>query len=403
MRKISKYWIAVIAVFLVTIVLNLIAFSKSFCDLYSVTVYRGLNAVVGFLTGWSRVAIGEIIMYVGALLIVLLVVFAIVGVILFKNKAYRKFLANYAKACLAILLVFLLVFTTNWAIPFRGNVLKVKNSSRTEFAAEEVISVRNQIAEELNETAKLVPRDENGRLITEFSQEEIFEVLRSRSDEFPKLKGHYSKAKAALCSDELEWMGIGGFNYIYTMEPTYNKYVSSISLPVTIAHELCHHKGYYLENEATFLSAVALAESDDPFLKYCGLIEMYNYIDFEAMEAYSDARINDPSLVTDFKALCEEGMIEGPFDENDMTLMAMVLYNYDENIVQVDDVVIDDVLMSLDESNEQYLEEVNETMEETTSEVFTEVSLSGWEIQGDILKENTYSGMTLMILQYYLE
>lgn len=181
MRKISKYWVAMIVIFATTVVLNLVAFSKSFCDWYSVTIYRALNAVIGFLTGWSKVAIGEIIMYIGALLIVLLVVGAIVRLVLFKNQRFKKFYTRYAKTCLAIILVFLLVYTTNWSIPFRGNVLKVEKCTKTTFTNEEVIAVRNMIVTELNETAKIVPRDENGKLITDFTQEELFEALRAKA------------------------------------------------------------------------------------------------------------------------------------------------------------------------------------------------------------------------------
>ena len=32
-----------------------------------------------------------------------------------------------------------------------------------------------------------------------------------------------------------------------------------------------------------------------------------------------------------------------------------------------------------------------------------EIADKGWEMQGEVLGENTYSGITLMLLQYYVE
>ena len=49
-----------------------------------------------------------------------------------------------------------------------------------------------------------------------------------------------------------------------------------------------------------------------------------------------------------------------------------------------------------------YEESVSPVLEETFSEVSAEVADVGWEIQGDILKENTYSGLSLMLLRYFV-
>mgnify|MGYP003299411965 CR=1 FL=1 len=54
-------------------------------------------------------------------------------------------------------------------------------------------------------------------------------------------------------------------------------------------------------------------------------------------------------------------------------------------------------------STEEYENDVNPAVEETFKEASGEIAGSGWEIQADILQENIYSGLNLMLLQYYVE
>ncbi len=396
----SKYWISIVIITALTIVLNIIAFSKSFCDWYTVTVYRAINAVVGTLTGWFKLPLGEIIMYVGALVLVMIPVLGIVRIILLKKKAYKNFYNGYLKICLMTIMLFLLVYTTNWFIPIRGNVLKIEDNTRTVFTDEELEQLRTEIVYKMNEIAAQIPRDENGIVISEYSQKDIAAYMAARGDEFPKLKGHYSQAKESICSPILDMMGIGGYNYIYTMEPSYNRYVDKLYSPVVICHELCHHKGYYLENEASFLSVVVLTESDNLLFQYCGYRELYAYVDNACRRNYVNTKITDPNLKEEFLAVAASINIDTNREYSD-SFMARLLYNY--NFPQLDDIVWDDIENARNESDELYHSEVNAKVEEAISEPVTQVADKGWEVQSNILKENIYDGMLLMYLQYYYD
>ena len=383
MHKRSSYWKVVITLISIMILLNLIAFSKDFCDFYADRVYPVINMVIGTLTSWIPFAMGEMIMYIGALMLIALPVVA--GLLLFlrKRKGYRNFATKYMKTVLMTGVVFLLLYTTNWFIPFRCHIVKVSDNTRTEYTAEEVAILRRNIVNHLNELADQVPRNEEGHLIYDYTQEDIFMAMRDAGDRFPRLKGHYSYAKPAMCSDFLDWMGIGGYNYIYTMEPTYNRYCDPLYLPVLIAHELSHHKGYYRENEAEFLSAIALAECDNPVLKYSAYREMYYYIDADYIDAvYS-------SLYPQNYELTEE----------DLGRLAEVL----RKEPQLSQLVLADFQYAYEEGVASYEENANKFLEENFKGISEEVAETGWEIQGEVLKENSYDGITLLLLQYYFE
>ena len=55
------------------------------------------------------------------------------------------------------------------------------------------------------------------------------------------------------------------------------------------------------------------------------------------------------------------------------------------------------------ESMDCYEENVDKEKEANFQGVSGEIADKGWEMQGEVLGENTYSGITLMLLQYYVE
>lgn len=378
----GKYNLILVILLSLTVLLNLCGFSRTFCNFYTDHIYGVINAIVGRCTSIFPFALGEIIMYLGAVALILLAVFLLLLPFLFRRRRFTSFLKKYSKGILMTLVIFLFVYTTNWFVPFRADVYQVKGTQRKSFTNEEVFNVYSLIVNRINELAEQVPRDADGRLIFDDSYEKIIRVMQDDSEMFPRLAGYYNKPKKALCSMFLDWMGIGGYNYIYTMEPTYNEFVTPLYFPTLIAHEYAHHKGYYKENEAEFISCIALADGDNPFLQYSAYLEMYDYI----VGAYYDCVID--SLGPDFQLSMET-----------VDLFEAVCNQYPTLSKQV----INDVNYAYEIAEEKYEENVNPQLEEAFQETSAEIAETGWEIQGEVLKENSYSGLTLMLLQYYTQ
>lgn len=344
--------------------LFLISFITPFCDFYTDFIYPVINNTLGSVTGIIPFALGEIIMYLAAIYLITVPVLLCFRLFI-KKAGFRKFLSKYIAVFITALLVFLNIYMFNWFIPFRSSVIKV--GERTSFTTLELASVRNMLVNKINELSKEVGRQEDGHIIYDYEYADIIKAMQAKASDYPRLKGHYSPCKIAMCSDFLEWMGIGGYTYPYTMEPTIQKYIGKIYLPTLISHELSHHKGYYRENEANFLSLLSLADSDNYFLQYCAYIEMYYWLESAFMENYEEGN-----------PIYEEA----PFLEKQ---------------------VWTDIITAQNEANDYYEENVNQAAKETFQEVSEDIADKGWEIQGDILQENTYDGVVLMLLQYYLE
>ncbi len=361
-----------LTVFITTLILNLAGFAWPLCDLYAETVYGFLADIFGFL--WSKMpfAAGEILMYLSVVLLALLIIFCILLIFLRKQKKYASFTAVYAKSMLCILVTVLLLYTLNWSLPMRSSVLGEGKFSEREYSLAEYEILRNFVTQNLNEAAGDVPRDEAGNIILlgrEEAEEKIAASMNALSAEYPRLKGYYPPMKAALCSDVLDWMDIGGYTYPYTLEVTCNQYITDLYYPALYAHESSHHQGFYRENEANFIEFLACAKSDDPRIRLAGYLYTYGYVD----NAYQSK--------------------------------LMEVYDKDEAIARYDSQIKVDPQVGIDQSYARKLAKANYDKDQHPLQQYSEtaekVADKGWSTQDRILQEDNYDGVVPLLLHYF--
>ncbi|MCR5215098.1 MAG: DUF3810 domain-containing protein [Eubacterium sp.] len=374
-HRITKYWMAVIIIISTSILMALVGLFPRACDWYTDHIYGGLSDAISRVTAVFPFALGEIIMYMAILLVLLAIIFLILLIFLGKKEAYLKFCKSYYKTILIILFCFIWIYMPLWFVPFCGTTLgKGSQDLRTEFSNEELYILIDYVVEEGNKAAEEIEIDEDGMVHfpdADVQEKLIEDAMLAISDDYPRLKGYYPPVKEALCSDILNRMDIGGYNYPYTMEPTHNKYMNPIYSSLLDAHELCHHHGYYKENEANFLSQLALIESPDPYLRMAACINTYFYL------------IDDYKAVSDVNF--DEGNGESGTQAPEFSERLWYIYNLGY-----------DVADQVYEADAHPLDKIPEA-----DEAIKEISDKGWEVQGDILEENSYDGVVLLLLQYY--
>lgn len=372
MKRISKYKVYMAAVCLLTILLNLLGCIERFCAFYRENIYGYIASALGFLMSFIPFPLGEVLMYVGAMIVISCLAVTISFLFLCKNARYRAFVVRYFKGILAVVCAVLLVYTVNWVLPFRAPRMDVKPAVDRKYSVEEMQLLRNYAVEKANEMALSIARDGEGRIIlSENLHQDISDAMNNISSEFTLLKGYYPREKASLCSSFLEWMNIGGYTYPYTMEVSYNKYIDYLYRPILLSHEQCHHKGYYQEDEATFLSIIACVNSDSKYLQYSGFVELYYYIERD----YARSMLN---VYED--AYAYELMAAQP---------------------KLNEQVKADSADSLKQSEELYRKEVSIKFEEIFKKYAEEASEAGWKAQGEIIGDATYGGCVKYLLEYY--
>lgn len=371
-KRINIYKIYIAVVCLLTIFLNLLGCISGFCAFYKKHIYGYIASILGFVMSPIPVPVGELLMYLGAVMVLIFAVVVVLFAFCRKKSGYAHFAGKYVKIFFAVGCTVLLVYTTNWVIPYRAPHLDVKPEIDRQYGIEELQILRNYAVEQLNAVAQSIERDNSGNiLLPENLRGDIAESMNGIADDFPQLKGYYPNAKASLCSPFLEWMRIGGYTYPYTMEVSYNRYNDDLYLPVLVSHEQSHHKGYYQENEATFLSIAACTHSKSKYLQYAGYFEFYYYIESD----YVKSMLN----VYEDK-LAYEMIAEQP---------------------QLLDLVREDRQASLLKSKELYRKEVSQKLEDLFKGHAEQAGNVGWKAQGEIIGEATYGGCVEYLLEYY--
>jgi hypothetical protein len=400
MKKLPKYLKTVITLLVLIVITGLPAISPRLCDWYTDHIYGVLCDAISHITGVFPFALGEIIMYLGIVLLVAGIVFLLLLIFLRKKPRYRKFVKVYFQSFSIALLIVVLIYMPAWFVPFCGTVLGQGNPElRTTFTYEEISDLLRYVVESGNAAAEEITIAEDGSAAFRSNEENRALVIKAMQDlgsEFPRLKGYYPPVKPAICSDILDRMGIGGYNYPYTMEPTHNRYMSPLWMPVLDAHEYSHHKGYYKENEGNLLSVLALSRSEDPYLRMAAFIEMYDYLYMAYIEAQdqvldqmiASGEITDwPEQIQTKEDIEQRKQIYVRVfgEEPEFTDRVWQIYNagmeIEKEIYEADSHPIDDM--------------------PSVNEVITETADTGWKVQGDILQENSYDGVTFLLLQYF--
>lgn len=397
-KKKSRYWRIASVIFSLTVILALLSFITPFCDWYANNVYIYLCDGLSYLTAYLPFVLGEMMMYLGVAMVIFSIIFLVLLIFLRKKPRYRRFCGGYFKTFLMMLLCVLFIYMPMWLLPFRSSVMgEGSTEKRTEFTYDEIYALLEYSVNGLNAAAEEIEIAEDGKVIFPAFEEThplIAEAMVGISDEYPRLRGFYPSVKSALCSDILERMWIGGYTYPFTMEATRNKYTSPTYQPILDAHELTHHKGYYKENEAEFLSQLALSRSDDPLLRFSAYNEMYDFVWDEYDETYWALQ----------EELIASGELEKPDFDDPESVKAFIEKGskifkpepqLSERVYQIADAgyVIAQEIYEEDPHPIDDMPAVNEVIEETAD--------VGWETQSEILQENTYDGVTLLLLQYF--
>ena len=403
LNKASSYHRVITILITVTILFNILACSTNFCDAYTENIYGMIADAGSIITDRISVAVGELLMYVGAVFVIVFVLLMFLFVFFRKRNGYVIFLKKYIKCLILMIVIVLFIYTVNWIIPLRSSLLgkggeveryiemihigedsndtvqsRNSDNEKDDIRENKVLKsdvrkhlfiIRTYIVDNLNELVDEVPRDSDGRIIYSEKNETEKKVALSMqkvSNEFSRLSGIYPQLKFAFCSEILNYMWIGGYTYPYTMEVTGNKYTDKLYYQSLYAHESAHHHGYYRENEANLLEYIACINSDDSVIRYSGFLSMYYYID-------------DAYLIMLSKA-----------DDN----------LWDEyNSVQVSERVWVDSRQSIDESDEEFADD-DKPMQQFENAA-SDVAGVGWDTQAELLGEDSYDGVVDLMLWYY--
>ena len=246
---------------------------------------------VRYIAGPLRMILGALTSVIPFSLAESIILLLPLGVIIFYVKMFRdtkhdesgQVFKKYRRILISLLLILINTFVLTVApsyqrLPLSEN-LRIENRDITPERLKNTCEIMVYM---LNRDAAHIYYGSDGQ---SYSRENFCEL----SDEilrcFDKFSGKYNfiypvgfRAKSIALSEPMTYLHISGVYTYFTGEANININYPDYVLPHTVAHEMSHARGIFNEGDANFVGFLVCLESDNPYVRYSGLMSIFPYI-----------------------------------------------------------------------------------------------------------------------------
>ncbi len=256
-------------------------FNAEFADWFNQNVSCHVRSALATATGWIPFSLAELFV------LGLPVVAALAVIIILKIIAKRK--TGFLKAVLGIVSAGALIYTMfvlSVAAGYRGTGLDRKlGLEKRDVSTQELADTASLIADRLNEIYE--EYGDMGYLsgvgtVRPYPHSECVEKLRtsygSLMKQYPFISDVEAPVKILVSSDIMTYTHISGVYTFLTGEANLNTNYPYFVNVYTTAHEMSHQRGIEREDEANFVAFLVCINSDDPYIRYSGYLNMFEYL-----------------------------------------------------------------------------------------------------------------------------
>ena len=224
--------------------------SPAFADFFNRHIGTVVRGFLAHLTGWIPFSLGE----ATVIFLPVLAVFMIVHACRRYADSWRSVFIYFCTVLSFVSLLFS-VFVFGFGTGYYGTTVDKKlDLDRTAVSPEELYYTAYILAEHVNEESANVTY-----LCNDFS------VMPYTFDEMSR-------------SEPWTYTHISGVYTYFTGEANINTNFPDYTIPYTAAHEMAHQRGIAREDEANFIAFLVCMASDDPYIRYSGYLEVYEYV-----------------------------------------------------------------------------------------------------------------------------
>lgn len=284
--------------------------SKAFTDWYRLNLFPVWTGTLGRISGMFQGSVGEILIFIGILLILLEILLLPVFLWDFARNIRQKRIQGQASEnepgsrpgneptkphklrrfrswdVRILCWIFVYIYgteTLNCYVLYHASSIEEQYfDTDAQYGTQELVDAYAKVAAQANALAKQVKRDAQGQAVYDGTTQELYEeckkAMRAQGDAYPCLAGYYPDPKPIRASHFMSQQYLLGIYFPFTMEANYNTVMYPLNVPVTICHEFSHLKGMILEDEANYLGFTACVESDEPYLQYSGYLSVLGYL-----------------------------------------------------------------------------------------------------------------------------
>ena len=252
--------------------------STPFADWFNGTVSAFLRGVFAALTAWIPFSLGEALILLMPLILVLVMIHAIRK----RCDSWRAAMV-YVGILFSVIATLFTVFVWNFAAGYRSRPLEDKlELERKQVSAEELYDTTVWLVENINRETELI-----GYCADDFSampynlytmNRHLTDAYETFSDDHRFMTYSVGTPKPVLFSEVMSHMHITGVYSFFTGEANINVGFPDYTIPYTAAHEMAHQRGIAREDEANFMAFLVCIGSDDPYIRYSGYLNVYEYV-----------------------------------------------------------------------------------------------------------------------------
>ena len=254
-------------------------FSEGFADFFNRYISSVIRAALAYATSWIPFSLAEFILIISPLILIAVIRF---GLRKYSNSWRDVFI--YCASMVSVIALVFSIFIMGFAPAYRGTTLDEKlGIERREVSADELYATAEILTEKIREEYRNVYFNEN----TDFSvmpydfkemNNKLLAAYDKICDKYSFVQRLHSKVKPVMLSEPLSYTHITGVYSFFTGEANINVNFPDYSIPFTAAHELAHQRGIAREDEANFMAFLVCIESDDPYIRYSGYVQLYEYV-----------------------------------------------------------------------------------------------------------------------------
>ena len=270
---------ALLALFLLSVIFLFLAnLSSAFAVFFNQNISAALRVVLAALTNLLPFSLAELLIVSLPLILFFVIRYAIKH----KSKNWRCVL-SYTVSLLSVASLlfssFVLVYGMGYHTPNLGERLSLSDEP---VSAEELADTAQKLVSEMNLYLLPIRYEKSGASVMPYSLEEMNDSLiqsyKKLAKEYSFIQSYRSRIKPVLLSRLMSYAHFTGFYTFFTGESNLNVDFPDYTLPFTAAHEFAHGRGIARENEANFMAFLVCMNSEDDYIRYCGLLNMYEYV-----------------------------------------------------------------------------------------------------------------------------
>ncbi len=279
-------WLYGVAAFCVALYIAFML-SPTFADFFNQYISSAGRWLLATLTAWIPFSVGELCIW----LLPVILVFALVYAFKYACDTWRSALV-FMGCMLCVITTLFSLFTLNFAAGYRGSTLDQKlELEKKPVSTEQLYATAEYLREMVNEEATHISYAQDGFSMMPYSLDIMRDHLDDAYTKFCAQHDFISHSpgvvKPVLLSRVMSYMHTTGVYTFFTGEANINVDFPDYTIPYTAAHEMAHQRGVAREDEANFIAFLVCMSSDDPYLRYSGYLNLYEYV-LSALAAADD-------------------------------------------------------------------------------------------------------------------